>query len=74
MTFEVMTDDTFAHIVSYELISVLNGIDELVLRDERELLGYSQDHHEREDPTDDHPEDVLCKPELAVANDDGGIE
>lgn len=34
---EAVTDDALAHVVAHELVTVLDGVDELVRRDEREL-------------------------------------
>lgn len=67
---EAVTDDALAHVVAHELVTVLDGVDELVRRDERELAAHDEDQHQRDDPADDHPQNVLGD----SAENHGGIE
>lgn len=54
-----MPNHSLAHVVSNELISIFHCIDEFIARNKRELTGYKTDQQNSDEPTNDHPEDIL---------------
>ena len=54
-----MADRVFAHVLADEVIAVFDHVDELALRDERQLASSHQHHDQRDGQADDHPEHVL---------------